>query len=359
MHSLADRRTRAFREWLKYAWRIPVLAAFLWAAVLVQLFWVLKVPQMTPEMYIVPTVVSLVFGIFWSTIAYYRDRVRQERLFMQRLAEDSQDVLILRTRHQFIFLSPRIEQLTGYPVEVFELTPAFWEQLIYAEDKARWQAHQEDIWQGEVGKCRTLEFRLMTPMKGVFWVRHEVTCFEYEGEWVCRCVLRDISAERSLKEALEQIQHVDSITQLPNRMAFMACLQAVESQPLSVVMLDILNMQQINQQYGVEMGDAVLMALAERLKQLQAEHDKVICVARWVGDNFVVAYAGQPEQLTQWWHEKAEAVVGQPVFYAEAATLVDVRLRYEVLQLLGASEAFEQSDMRKKLHAAYVRLHRL
>ncbi len=82
MHSLADRRTRAFREWLKYAWRIPVLAAFLWAAVLVQLFWVLKVPQMTPEMYIVPTVVSIVFGVLWSSIAYYRDKVRQERLFL-------------------------------------------------------------------------------------------------------------------------------------------------------------------------------------------------------------------------------------------------------------------------------------
>ncbi len=268
-------------------------------------------------------------------------------------------MLILRTQRRFIFLSPRIEQLTGYPAEVFEMTPAFWEQLIYAEDKAQWRAHQKKMWQGENGQYRALEFRLMTPMKGVFWVRHEVTCFEYEGERVCRCVLRDITIERSLKEALEQLHHVDSVTQLPNRTAFMACLQSVESQPLSVVMLDILNMQQINQQHGIEMGDAVLIALAERLKQLQAEHDKVICVARWVGDNFVVAYAGQSELLMQWWHEKAEVVVGQPVFYAEAATLVDVRLRYEVLQLSGASEAFEQSAMRKKLHAAYVRLHRL
>lgn len=351
------RKLSIFGDWLKYAWRIPVSVFFVWSVAFIQHVWVLKVAHLHPKMYIAPTLVGFVFGVFWSVIAYYRAHIKEQHRLMAHLAQDSHDVLALRTQENYIFLSPRIEDLTGYPSEVFLLTPNFWEQLVHPEDLAAWQTHQHRIWSESHTACLGLEFRLVTPMKGTFWVRHEAMCFQYEGEKVCRCVVRDISLERGLKEALDKLRRLDITTQLPNRTGLLECVHGQGHVPLSGIMLDVDNLKQINGRFNVEVGDAVLRTLAERMLLLEQEDNNIVCLARWVGDNFIIVLKKEMEEADAWLKQQLMDVLEEPVFYEKEAELVDIRIKHEKFLLAESEEDLAPNQVRQVLHKAYVRLH--
>lgn len=93
------------------------------------------------------------------------------------------------------------------------------------------------------------------------------------------------------KENLDEIAYYDTLTGLPNRRLFMDRLQQAISLAqrnkvkLVVMFIDLDFFKQINDTYGHEVGDEVLIAVANRLKgQLRASDT----VARLGGDEFTV-----------------------------------------------------------------------
>jgi diguanylate cyclase (GGDEF)-like protein len=114
--------------------------------------------------------------------------------------------------------------------------------------------------------------------------------------------VRDIS-ER--KEAAERIAHLafhDALTGLPNRAVFTDHLvrtvdKARESgDSVAVLCVDLDGFKAANDIYGHPAGDAVLIAVAQRLRAAVREHE---LVARLGGDEFAVVQAGgqQPGQV--------------------------------------------------------------
>ena len=101
----------------------------------------------------------------------------------------------------------------------------------------------------------------------------------------------DITALKAQQEQLEQTAHFDALTQLPNRILLadrmqQAMLQAQRrNQPLAVVYIDLDGFKTVNDQYGHEAGDQLLIALATRMKQTLREGDTL---ARIGGDEFVL-----------------------------------------------------------------------
>lgn len=99
--------------------------------------------------------------------------------------------------------------------------------------------------------------------------------------------------ERS--RALEQLAATDSLTGLPNRRRILE-LAEIEFQrarrfkdPLTMLIMDLDDLKQINDVYGHLVGDQALRTVAERSKQQLRDIDSL---GRFGGDEFVVLLAG-------------------------------------------------------------------
>jgi len=105
-------------------------------------------------------------------------------------------------------------------------------------------------------------------------------------------VFSDISERKASEERMHHLAHYDVLTDLPNRALLADRLtQAVavaqrEQQKLALMFIDLDKFKPVNDELGHPVGDMLLRAVAERLKQcLLRESDTV---ARIGGDEFVV-----------------------------------------------------------------------
>ena len=108
--------------------------------------------------------------------------------------------------------------------------------------------------------------------------------------------LYEYSREQSFKHTLELSQkyqhlaHYDPLTQLSNRRDALSILKREQAriirskEPSSIIICDIDHFKKINDQYGHNAGDAVLIDLAKIFTQNIREQD---CVARWGGEEFL------------------------------------------------------------------------
>lgn len=119
--------------------------------------------------------------------------------------------------------------------------------------------------------------------------RHDV-----EGDVVRRRLAQRLEqSNQELAQALKHVQllaTIDPLTQCLNRRALMDALQQEERRrarsPMSVgiVMLDLDHFKSINDDHGHDVGDAVLVAVAARIKAQLRETD---LLARWGGEEFL------------------------------------------------------------------------
>jgi diguanylate cyclase (GGDEF)-like protein/PAS domain S-box-containing protein len=108
----------------------------------------------------------------------------------------------------------------------------------------------------------------------------------------------DITMAKAHERQLEHIAHFDMLTTLPNRVLLADRLhQAMahaerREQRLAVAYLDLDGFKAINDQYGHETGDQLLIALSSRMKQTLREGDTL---ARLGGDEFVAVLLDLPD----------------------------------------------------------------
>jgi diguanylate cyclase (GGDEF)-like protein len=100
----------------------------------------------------------------------------------------------------------------------------------------------------------------------------------------------DLLKSRAKEEETRKLSLHDALTGLPNRVLFEQSLDNALTQAkrhgweLAVLFIDIDNFKSINDTYGHDMGDKVLIMVADRLKSSVREEDTV---SRWAGDEFV------------------------------------------------------------------------
>ncbi len=103
-------------------------------------------------------------------------------------------------------------------------------------------------------------------------------------------IFSDITQLKEHENKLEHIAHYDALTNLPNRILLadrmrQGIIQAKRhSRLLAVVFLDLDGFKAINDKYGHEAGDQLLIAAADRMKLVLREGDTL---ARIGGDEFV------------------------------------------------------------------------
>lgn len=95
----------------------------------------------------------------------------------------------------------------------------------------------------------------------------------------------------SQRELYERLANYDSLTAILNRQSFSEIIKKryEKDYPLktAVLMVDIDNFKYINDRYGHNEGDAVLIQVAQILKDV-GEHENANLVSRWGGEEFVI-----------------------------------------------------------------------
>ena len=100
----------------------------------------------------------------------------------------------------------------------------------------------------------------------------------------------DIAALKEQEHQLQKVAHYDVLTGLPNRALLadrlqQSMAQAQRQQQQAVLYLDLDDFKSVNDNYGHDAGDRLLIELATRMKQCLREGDTI---ARMGGDEFVI-----------------------------------------------------------------------
>ncbi|HSL57062.1 MAG TPA: bacteriohemerythrin [Acidimicrobiales bacterium] len=131
---------------------------------------------------------------------------------------------------------------------------------------------------------------------GVRWLRATAVAVPGpRGETSVVCGLTDVTASHDDRMALSHAALTDPLTGLANRSALVADLSAaLAGEPDGAILfIDLDRFKPVNDLYGHETGDQLLVAVAGRLRGAVAATDTV---ARVGGDEFVVLVHGLPDR---------------------------------------------------------------
>ena len=144
------------------------------------------------------------------------------------------------------------------------------------------------------------------------------------GGWVA--TFEDVSERRAAEARLLHIARHDDLTGLPNRLLFGERLDALFAQggvreQVAMLCLDLDRFKTINDTLGHPVGDALLQAVAERLRACCREED---FVARLGGDEFAIVQMGEQPNAAATLAQRLMDALAEPFDLAEFT--VDVGL---------------------------------
>lgn len=198
-------------------------------------------------------------------------------------------IVATNARRRIVSVNPAFTRITGYSPDeavgastrLMDLRP-----LRNGSLKAVWQAlEQQGTWEDEL-ESRRKDGSLYPMRLSITTVRDEHgTIQNYIG------LFQDITEQHKAQENIRRLAHHDYLTGLPNR-AMLVERAAIELQGAqryghrpAILFIDLDRFKPINDQFGHEAGDAVLIEVARRLSERLRESD-LIC--RQGGDEFVV-----------------------------------------------------------------------
>ncbi|CAK0765132.1 membrane hypothetical protein [Azospirillaceae bacterium] len=109
--------------------------------------------------------------------------------------------------------------------------------------------------------------------------------------------VQDITDRKHAEEQIKNLAYLDSLTKLPNRRLLLDRLTIMmasckrDRHHYAVVFIDLNKFKQLNDTHGHDIGDRLLVEVADRLRKSVRESDTV---ARLGGDEFVVLLGGLP-----------------------------------------------------------------
>jgi diguanylate cyclase (GGDEF)-like protein len=118
-----------------------------------------------------------------------------------------------------------------------------------------------------------------------------------DGRWVA--TYEDVTERRQAEAKIMHMARHDALTNLPNRLLFHDKLEQslAYDEALAVLFLDLDRFKSVNDSLGHSVGDALLVAVTERLQRVVRGADTV---ARLGGDEFAIVQAGaKPTDATE------------------------------------------------------------
>ena len=211
------------------------------------------------------------------------------QLFSRVFSDTHEGIIITDPQQRIIDINPAFSQITGYNHEDIigktpnilssgKQSPQFYAQM--------WQSVSENgHWQGELWN-KTKQGKLYAELLTISSLTNdhdEVT--HYVG------VFSDITRTKRHQDQLNLMAHYDVLTKLPNRALFIdrfhqSIAHSIRTgHQLAVCFLDLDDFKPVNDHYGHEVGDRLLIKVAERITSCIREEDTV---SRQGGDEFAI-----------------------------------------------------------------------
>ena len=210
------------------------------------------------------------------------------RLSATVFAEAHESIVICDAQWRIIDANPTVSEMTGFSrTELLgrDMRQQFDQDHSNFDQDAISQINEEGHWRGEGWSLRKSgeRFPALLTISDVSNPSGQTLNYIF--------IFSDITALKSQQEKLEALAHYDALTHLPNRVLFADRLQQSlhqakrKNELLAIAYLDLDGFKPINDTYGHDAGDALLIEVAKRLKQYVRSGDTA---ARLGGDEFVL-----------------------------------------------------------------------
>ena len=224
-----------------------------------------------------------------------------EQLHLAAVAFDTQDAIVITDAHtKIVKVNQAFTKITGYDsTEVLGKTPnilksGMHDKAFYA---AMWKAlNEEGFWQGEIWNKRK---------NGDVYAEHTtITSIKNDTNVTTHYLANfsDITTQKVSQKQIEDLAYRDPLTRLGNRHLFDETLLKVllhvnqNHHFGALIFLDLDYFKELNDTFGHNAGDMLLVQVGKRLRDCTRENDTV---ARLGGDEFVILLENVGRNETQ------------------------------------------------------------
>jgi diguanylate cyclase (GGDEF)-like protein/PAS domain S-box-containing protein len=280
--------------------------------------------------------------------------VRSSELRFRSLLQNSTDAIcVVDANSQIVTMTPAIESVTGYPPEEYLGKGGF--EFLHPEDTGgAAQLYADAVAQ----PGRVIRTELRTKHRDGTWRWAEVTVMNLlDDPDVAGMVanFHDVTERKQFEEKLAFDAYHDHLTQLSNRTAFHEALKRAlarsrrHGRANAVLFLDLDRFKLINDSLGHEVGDHLLVEVAERLRTCLRPED---VVSRFGGDEFALLLEDISgiEAATQV-ADRVIALLRQPFQVAGR----EVFLTTSIGIAIGSDPSFEPGDLLRHADQAMYR----
>jgi diguanylate cyclase (GGDEF)-like protein/PAS domain S-box-containing protein len=243
--------------------------------------------------YLTKPVVTTVLRARVRNILQRKRAEAQLRLAAHVFEHSGEAIMVTDRSNCIIEVNPAFSRMTGYTSEeVRGQNPRILSsgRATPEEHRAMWQAIREQgFWQGEMWDRRK-DGETYPKLLTISVVRNARGEIDFHI-----ASFANISEQKATEEKIRRVAHHDALTGLPNRLYLQIGLEQTlasakrENEEVAVMFIDLDRFKIINDTLGHNIGDGLLVEVAQRLKKCMRESD---LVARLGGDEFVVALAG-------------------------------------------------------------------
>lgn len=216
-------------------------------------------------------------------------REAQLRLAASVFAHTHDGIIISDAENRIIEVNAAFTQITGYQrEEVLGQNPRLLKSGRHSAEfyATLWHALlTESGWKGEMWN-RHKSGRIYVALSSISAVRNDEGKIQHFIG-----MFADITPLKNHEHALEQIAHFDPLTGIPNRLLLADRLtQAIaqskrSAKQMAICYLDLDSFKPVNDQFGHDAGDELLVVISQRIKECLRAGDTV---ARIGGDEFVL-----------------------------------------------------------------------
>ncbi len=225
------------------------------------------------------------------------DRKQQKReLELTKFAIDRADLIVMRTTSEgeVKYANETTVKKLGYSKD--ELIGIRGEDFIAEAD----YVDREKFWQ-KIKESESIVYEREMITKNGEKFPAEITSqyYQYEEEEFEFVFARDITERKNKEQEIQYLLYRDPLTDLYNRRFIQEEMQRLDTErqlPISIIMVDINGLKIINDSFGHDKGDELLVKTAELLQETVREED---ILARYGGDEFVVLLPQTSEKFAR------------------------------------------------------------
>ena len=216
------------------------------------------------------------------------DAIRESEERYRKLVELSPDGISIHAEGKFVFMNPAGARMLGaaHPDQIIGMSAL---DVVHPDFKEISKKRKDQLESG-VEMVPWIEEKYVRLDGRVIDVEVAASRFSYEGKQAVQRLFKDITERKQVEQRLERLALYDTLTGLPNRMLFfdrlnqLLALARRNQYVLALLYMDLDNFKHINDTFGHEVGDLVLIEVSKRMTSCTRSSDTV---ARMGGDEFI------------------------------------------------------------------------